>query len=156
MRKRSSQSAPILARSPRPLLTWVKAAAAAGFILTHHPDRRLGMAKITERIDRITQLEAAYRSPPPPVPRSFKIELTARCDFQCFFCASAMRLRDKGEIDPDFFRRILREMRALGVEEIGLFYLGESFLCRWLADAVRYAKRDCGFPYVFLTTNGRD
>jgi len=113
------------------------------------------MAKITERIDRITQLEAAYRSPTPPVPRSVKIELTARCDFQCFFCASAMRLRDKGEIDPDFFRRILREMRALGVEEIGLFYLGESFLCRWLADAVRYAKRDCGFPYVFLTTNGR-
>ena len=113
------------------------------------------MQKITERIDRITRLDNEYRSPAPPIPRSVKIELTARCDFQCFFCASAMRLRDKADIDREFFHRILREMRALGVEEIGLFYLGESFLCSWLPEAVRFAKRDCGYPYVFLTTNGR-
>ena len=111
--------------------------------------------KITERIDRITRLDGVYRSPTPPIPLSVKIELTARCDFQCFFCASAMRLRDKADIDRAFFERILREMRALGVEEIGLFYLGESFLCPWLPEAVRYAKRECGYPYVFLTTNGR-
>jgi hypothetical protein len=113
------------------------------------------MAKITERIDRITRLDEERRSSAPPLPRSVKIELTARCDFQCFFCASAQRLRDKADIDPAFFRRILREMRGLGVEEIGLFYLGESFLCSWLPEAVRYAKRECGYPYVFLTTNGR-
>lgn len=113
------------------------------------------MGKITERIDRITLLTDAYRSATPPVPRSVKIELTARCDFQCFFCASAMRLRDKADIDPVFFRRVLKELRALGVEEIGLFYLGESFLCRWLPEAIRYAKHDCGYPYAFLTTNGR-
>ena len=75
------------------------------------------MDKITERIDRITLLTDAYRSPTPPVPKSVKIELTARCDFQCFFCASHMRLRAKDEIDPQLFRRIVREMRALGVEE---------------------------------------
>ncbi len=113
------------------------------------------MGSITERIDRITLLTNEYRTAAPPVPRSVKIELTARCDFQCFFCASAMRLREKAEIDPEFFRRVLKQMRALGVEEIGLFYLGESFLCRWLPEAVRYAKKDCGYPYVFLTTNGR-
>ena len=113
------------------------------------------MASITERIDRITLLEDAYRSPTPPVPRSVKIELTARCDFQCFFCASSMRLRDKADIDPALYRRLLKEMRELGVEEIGLFYLGESFLCRWLPEAIRFAKRECGYPYVFLTTNGR-
>jgi MoaA/NifB/PqqE/SkfB family radical SAM enzyme len=110
---------------------------------------------ITARIDRITRLDGEHRSPAPPVPRSVKIELTARCDFQCFFCASALRLRDKADIDRAFFERILREMRALGVEEIGLFYLGESFLCSWLPEAVRFAKRECGYPYVFLTTNGR-
>jgi MoaA/NifB/PqqE/SkfB family radical SAM enzyme len=110
---------------------------------------------ITERIDRITLLTDERRTPRPPVPRSVKIELTARCDFQCFFCASHMRLREKRDIDPRFFRRILPELRALGVEEIGLFYLGESFTCRWLAEAVLYAKRECGYPYVFLTTNGR-
>lgn len=113
------------------------------------------MASITARIDRITCLTGEHRSGTPPVPRSVKIELTARCDFQCFFCASRLRLRDKGDIDPALFRRVLAEMRALGVEEIGLFYLGESFLCRWLPEAIRYAKRDCGYPYVFLTTNGR-
>jgi hypothetical protein len=119
--------------------------------MSHHR----AMARITERIDRITLLEGACRSPTPPVPRSVKIELTARCDFRCFFCASAMRLRDKGEIDRRLFRRVLLEMRALGVEEIGLFYLGESLLCRWLPEAVTFAKRNCGYPYVFLTTNGR-
>ena len=113
------------------------------------------MQKITERIDRITKLDGDYRSATPPIPRSVKIELTARCDFQCFFCASHMRLRAKDEIDPAFFRRMLDQMRDLGVEEIGLFYLGESFTCRWLPEAIRYAKRDCGYPYVFLTTNGR-
>jgi len=113
------------------------------------------MDRITARIDRITLLTDEARSPVPPVPKSVKIELTARCDFQCFFCASHMRLRDKADIDPAFFRRVLAEMRALGVEEIGLFYLGESFLCDWLPEAIRYAKRDCGYPYVFLTTNGR-
>ncbi|HEY0663348.1 MAG TPA: radical SAM protein, partial [Thiobacillaceae bacterium] len=113
------------------------------------------MQSITERIDRITLLTPEYRCVAPPPPKSVKIELTARCDFQCFFCASPMRLRDRAEIDPAFYRRILREMRELGVEELGRFYLGDAFVCRWLPEAIRYAKQDCGYPYVFLTTNGR-
>jgi len=84
-----------------------------------------------------------------------KIELTARCDFQCFFCASAMRLRKKADMSRDFYARIVKEMRELGVEELGVFYLGVSFICDWLPEAIRYAKRECGYPYVFLTTNGR-
>jgi len=110
---------------------------------------------ITQRIDRITLLTDEHRCATPPVPKSVKIELTARCDFQCFFCASSMRLRDKADIEPAFFRRTVAALRCLGVEELGLFYLGESFLCRWLPEAIRYAKRGCGYPYVFLTTNGR-
>jgi len=113
------------------------------------------MASITARIDRITHITPDYRSPKPPVPKSVKIELTARCDFQCFFCASAMRLRKKADMSRDFYIRIVKEMRELGVEELGVFYLGESFICDWLPEAIRYAKRECGYPYVFLTTNGR-
>ena len=113
------------------------------------------MGTITDRIDQITLLTDERRSPAPPTPKSVKIELTARCDFKCFFCASHMRLREKSEIDQAFFRRVLAEMRGIGVEEIGLFYLGESFTCSWLPEAIRYAKQDCGYPYVFLTTNGR-
>ena len=80
------------------------------------------MGTITDRIDHITLLTEERRSPAPPTPKSVKTELTGRCDFKCFFCASHMRLREKDEIDPAFFRRVLAEMRALGVEEIGLRY----------------------------------
>jgi MoaA/NifB/PqqE/SkfB family radical SAM enzyme len=48
-----------------------------------------------------------------------------------------------------------RDMRKAGVEELGLFYLGESFINpQLLVDACRYAKQELGFPYVFLTSNG--
>lgn len=110
---------------------------------------------ITTRIDNITELKAAWRRVDPPAPKSVKIELTARCDFQCFFCATKDRLRGKGDIDFEFYQRILLEMREAGVEEIGLFYLGESFLYPRLEEAVAFAKQIAGYPYVFLTTNGR-
>ena len=109
---------------------------------------------ITQRIDAITGIPDDYRVPAPPCPRSVKIELTAHCDFKCFFCATGMRLREKSQMDRALFERLLREMREGGVEEIGLFYLGESFLCKWLPEAIAYA-RTLGYPYIFLTTNGR-
>ena len=109
---------------------------------------------ITDRIDAITRIPAEYRMAGPPCPRSVKIELTARCDFKCFFCATASKLRPSGDMDWDLLCRLLTEMRAEGVEEIGLFYLGESFLYKRLADTIAFAK-DLGYPYIFLTTNGR-
>ncbi|MBM3537431.1 MAG: radical SAM protein [Alphaproteobacteria bacterium] len=112
------------------------------------------MPRITERIDAITRISPDYRNAAPPCPRSVKIELTARCNYACTFCARSHRLRDQKDMDRGLFERLLPELRAAGVEEIGLFYLGESFLCSWLEEAVAFAKRTCGFPYVFLTTNG--
>jgi hypothetical protein len=109
---------------------------------------------ITERVDNITRIPPEYRSATPPCPKSVKIELTARCDFQCFFCATGAKLRKKADMEWDLLCRLLREMREAGVEEIGMFYLGESFLYPRLPDAIAYA-RDLGYPYIFLTTNGR-
>ncbi|PJI39648.1 radical SAM/SPASM domain-containing protein [Ferrovibrio sp.] len=109
---------------------------------------------ITERIDAITFIEPARAAARAPVPRSVKIELTARCNFACAFCARSMKLRDQKDMDRGLFQRLLREMRDAGVEEIGVFYLGESFMVPWLPDAIAFAKQDCGYPYVFLTTNG--
>jgi MoaA/NifB/PqqE/SkfB family radical SAM enzyme len=57
-------------------------------------------------------------------------------------------------MDRGLYERLLLEMRDAGVEEIGLFYLGESFLVPWLHEAVYFAKHVAEFPYVFLTTNG--
>jgi len=110
---------------------------------------------ITNRIDAITLIPEEYAQVKPPIPRSVKVELTARCDFNCFFCASKYRLRKKADMDLKFFKRIAREMRDAGVEELGMFYLGEFFMYPQLVDAIRYAKEECGYPYVFLTTNGR-
>jgi sulfatase maturation enzyme AslB (radical SAM superfamily) len=109
---------------------------------------------ITARVDAITAIAEKYRDTVIPAPRSVKIELTGRCNFACSFCARSMVLRDQKDMERPLFERLLREMREAGVEEIGLFYLGESFLCDWLEEAVAFAKKDCGFPYVFLTSNG--
>ena len=108
---------------------------------------------ITKKIDAITKIDKAHMGVDIPIPRAVKIELTGRCNFSCSFCARGQNLREVKDIDRDFFERILREMRVAGVEEIGLFYLGESFMVPWLPEAIQYAK-DIGFPYVFLTTNG--
>jgi hypothetical protein len=113
------------------------------------------MGTITDRIGHLAALASEYRSPVPPAPKSVKIELTGRCDFQCFFCASHTRPRERSDMPWEVYTRRVRELRELGVEQLGMFYLGESFLCDWLSDAIRYAKRECGYPYVFLTTNGR-
>ncbi len=110
--------------------------------------------KITDRIDAITAIATERRSIEPPCPRSVKIELTARCNFACVFCARSMKLRSQADMNRDLFERLLLEMRAEGVEEIGLFYLGESFLLPWLSEAVRFAKHTARYPYIFLTTNG--
>lgn len=91
----------------------------------------------------------------PPVPARVRIELTARCDLQCLHCAGAMRPRSRGDMDYPFFLRTLGRLRALGVREIGLSYLGEPFLCPWLPEAIRHAKETARFESVVLTTNGR-
>ena len=107
---------------------------------------------ITARIDAITRIPTEYRHPVIPAPRSVKIELTANCNYKCGFCVKSLR-PDNGAMDRAFYSRIIREMRDAGVEELGLFYIGESFLCPWLPDAIAEAK-EIGYPYTFLTTNG--
>ena len=111
---------------------------------------------ITERIDAITLVGSDRFTAAPPAPKSVKIELTGRCNYRCGFCALRTRKEQpKGDMDFDLFKRITTEMREAGVEEIGAFYLGESFMAPdLLAQAIRWCKRVLEFPYVFLTTNG--
>jgi hypothetical protein len=106
---------------------------------------------ITQRIDAITQIDPKYRDAVIPAPRSCKIEITANCNYKCGFCVKSLR-DDNGAMDRALFSRLIRDLRAAGVEELGLFYIGESFTCKWLPEAIAEAKA-VGFPYVFLTTN---
>lgn len=110
---------------------------------------------IASRLKDITHIPDKYRTPYPPVPKSAKIELTPTCNYKCQYCAICFR---NGQVMHDMswelFTRITKEMSELGVEEIGVFYIGESF-CKFdlLLKAVKYLKHDLGVPYVFLTSN---
>lgn len=106
---------------------------------------------ISQRIDAVTGIPESHRGTIIPAPRSVKIELTADCTYRCRFCVKSIR-PDNGQMDRRLYSRIIRELRDDGVEEIGLFYIGESFTCEWLPDAIAEAKQ-IGFPYVFLTSN---
>lgn len=107
---------------------------------------------ITQRIDAITKIGPKYWGTNLPAPKSVKIEITANCNYKCSFCVKSLRV-DNGMMERKFYSRVIREMRAAGVEELGVFYIGESFTCKWLPEAIAEAK-EVGFPYVFLTTNG--
>lgn len=108
---------------------------------------------ITSRIDAVTRIPEKYLAAKLPAPRAVKIELTSQCNYRCGFCAHRLRMKDRGEMDRVFYERVVGEMVDAGVEELGMFYIGESFMCDWLPEAIAYAKKR-GIQYVFLTTNG--
>jgi MoaA/NifB/PqqE/SkfB family radical SAM enzyme len=112
---------------------------------------------ITDKIDKITHIPEEYLTSKPPCPKSVKIELTGRCNYRCGFCALRMR-EDQPKVSDDmsldFFKEITKEMFDAGVEEIGLFYLGETLMAPELAVKACQWLKDIGMPYVFLTTNG--
>jgi MoaA/NifB/PqqE/SkfB family radical SAM enzyme len=113
------------------------------------------MTTITERIDSVTRIPPQYLHARPPAPRSVKIEISPRCNYRCGFCALRTReVQPKWDMDFRLFKRITRQMRDAGVEEIGVFYLGESFMNpRLLVDCIGYLKGELRMPYVFLTSN---
>jgi len=110
---------------------------------------------IKERLKTITHIPEERLSITPPVPKSCKIELTSRCNYKCQYCAISFRNGTPSkDMDWDLFRKITSEMKYLGVEEIGLFYIGESFINpNLLIKAIEYLKQDLEIPYVFLTSN---
>lgn len=110
---------------------------------------------ITERIDAITKIPAEYLHAELPAPKSVKIEVSPRCNYRCGFCALRTRENQpKWDMDFGLFKKITREMREAGVEEVGVFYLGESFMNpQLLVDCVTFLKQELAMPYVFLTSN---
>ena len=110
---------------------------------------------ITDRIDSTTKIPPSCLKAELPAPKSVKIEISPRCNYRCGFCALRTReVQPKWDMDFGLFKRITREMREAGVEEIGVFYLGESFMNpRLLVDCIAYLKGELAMPYVFLTSN---
>jgi radical SAM protein with 4Fe4S-binding SPASM domain len=57
-------------------------------------------------------------------------------------------------MDLEVFKELVLDLQDAGVEEIGLFYIGEPMLADNLVEAIRFCKT-AGIKYVFLTTNGQ-
>ena len=112
-----------------------------------------GGCTITSRIDAVTRIPITYLAPDPPPPKAVKIELTSQCNYRCGYCAHQLRLKKRGEMSWPLYTRVVGEMVDAGVVELGLFFIGESFMCDWLPEAIAYAKGR-GIEYAFLTTNG--
>jgi pyruvate-formate lyase-activating enzyme len=109
---------------------------------------------VVARVAETVRIPPSVLTDRPPFPRKAKIELTARCDLKCYFCSLTYKSRSRGDMDRELLERLLEELRALGVEDLGLFWLGEPMLADDLAEVVTRAKA-MGFPHVFITTNGR-
>ncbi len=109
---------------------------------------------IAQKIDEHTHVPKEKLVLYPPFPDAIKIEITGRCNYNCSFCAQKSSLRKIGDIDRNFLYRILWEAKSIGVKEIGMFLLGESFLVKELSEYIKYAKKVVGIEYVFITTNG--
>ena len=112
-----------------------------------------GGAGITSRIDAVTRIPLEYQLAVPPAPRAVKIELTSECNYRCGYCAHRLRQKKRGEMEWSLYTRLVGEMVDAGVEELGMFFIGESFICDWLPEAIAFAKGR-GIRYAFLTTNG--
>ena len=107
---------------------------------------------ISKRIDVVTGIPISYRHAFLPAPQSLKIEITSRCNLSCSFCVKSL-IEDDQDMDRALYSRVIREAHEFGVKELGVFFVGESFTCKWLPAAIKEAK-EVGFEYVFLTTNG--
>jgi MoaA/NifB/PqqE/SkfB family radical SAM enzyme len=110
---------------------------------------------IKERQSKILKIPKEYMVKNPPAPKSAKIELVSRCNYRCKFCAFALREEQPNQdMNHSLFKNICEELKSVGVEEIGLFYIGESFLNPdLLYKAIKFCKNKMKFPYVFLTSN---
>lgn len=114
------------------------------------------MNKITDKVDAVTKIgdmRLKMRGTQ-PAPKSVKIEITSKCNLRCKFCAVTTRKSGYKDMDYFLFQKITEDMRISGVEEIGLFYLGESFTSpELLVNCCKWVKQEMKFPYVFLTSN---
>jgi radical SAM protein with 4Fe4S-binding SPASM domain len=109
---------------------------------------------IVERQKKITKIPLEYLKEELPAPKSMKIEIVPRCNYRCQYCAICFRTEPVKDMPWELFEKITREATTLGVEEIGVFYIGESFMNpSYLVRAIRFLKSELRVPYVFLTSN---
>jgi radical SAM protein with 4Fe4S-binding SPASM domain len=90
---------------------------------------------------------------PTASPKDMLVEITNRCNYKCVFCSHANMRPRFGDIDVDLLNRLLQEAYEMGLRRVGLYTIGEMFLCKEVATHVANAKR-IGYEYIYSDTNG--
>ncbi|MEO1090256.1 MAG: radical SAM protein [Pseudomonadota bacterium] len=99
-------------------------------------------------VDLIPPADAFFPSIPP-----LNIELSARCNLKCPYCANPTLKRGYDDLGGELFDKIVAEARALGVKIWSLHGVGEPLLRRDLEDLLKVLDATGLWP-KWLLTNG--
>jgi pyruvate-formate lyase-activating enzyme len=86
-------------------------------------------------------------------PNDMLVEITNRCNYQCNFCLHSQMNHHFGDIDPKLLKKVLHEAYDMGVRKVGLYTIGEMFLCKDIVTHIKNAK-ETGYEYIYSDTNG--
>lgn len=88
--------------------------------------------------------------------KTLNIEIASGCNEKCIYCQySAQGLHKNVKfIDEEFFYRITKEAKELGISDVGLYMTGEPMLNPKIYQYVSYLKNQLHFEYVYISTNG--
>lgn len=88
--------------------------------------------------------------------KTLNIEIASGCNEKCIYCKYyAMGFHKQGKlIDEEFFYRITKEAKELGITDVGLYVAGEPLVNPKVYDYIRYLKKELQFEYVYISTNG--
>ena len=110
--------------------------------------------RIKESLNSLTpKITSNLLNERPPFPKKAKIEITTRCDLKCYYC-KLTRNNPQKEMSEFLVKKILQDLKNNGVEQVGLFWLGEPLFNKKLSEYIKFTKK-IGIKYVFITTNGR-
>ena len=96
---------------------------------------------------------AQFDSITPVIPANALVEITNACNHRCIFCASPRMNRKRGILDIALYEKFLDEAIMQGLQEVGLYSTGESFLVKDLDRYIALTKSK-GIGHIYISTNG--
>ena len=108
------------------------------------------MQNIIERKKRAVTFKAKEL---PPFPKEIFLDLTSLCNHACVFCSNP-RISNKKTMQHEMAIRVIKEAYDCGTRDLGMYATGDSFMVKNLHDYIKFAKKDIGYEYLFITTNG--
>ena len=63
-------------------------------------------------------------------------------------------IKNKKTMNHEMAVRVIKEAYECGSRELGMYATGDSFMVKNLHEYVEYAKKQVGYDYLFITTNG--